>query len=183
MPVINLPPMMKTIIGDLDKRIRKLEQSPDKRPYGEFYDTTNQTASVTTSSFPVAMNTTAEANYMTLAANAITVQRTGVYLITISVQWTNSNPADFDAELWPQLNGVDIPWSNSRFSVPGTHGGVNGHAIGMVSYIQSLTAGQSVSFRWRVESTTVSILSQTGLTSPTRPNIPGVLVTLNEFAW
>lgn len=183
MPVVNVPPMMKTIIGDLDKRIRKLEQSPDKRAYGEFYDTTVQSASVTTSAFTVNINTTAESNYISLASNTITVQRTGVYLVVISAQFYNTAAGDLDAELWPVLNGTDVVWSNSRLSVPGKHGSTNGHTLGTINYIFSMNANNTLFFRWRVEGTTVGILSETGLTTPTRPNIPGVLVTINEIAW
>jgi hypothetical protein len=182
-PVVNTPPELKTIVGDLDKRIRKLEQSPEKRPYAEAYDTTVQTAASATTAYTMSINTLADSNLITLGSNAFTVQRTGVYFIMISIQFYNTDTADSDGEFWLQVDSVDVPWSNSRVSVPGKHGSTSGHILASVNYIAALNAGQSFRFRWEVETTAVGILSETGLISPTRPSIPGVIVTVNEIAW
>ena len=184
MSVVNRDPMLKVMMGDLDKRIRKLEQSPAKRPYGAFYDTTTQTAASATAAYVVAVGSTSESNLISVtSSNRLTVARKGVYLFTATAQFENSGAADLDAELWFAYNGTNVAWSNSIYNVPGKHGSVNGHTIAVITYLQSLNANDYLTLNWKVEGTAVSIVSTTGLTSPTRPNVPGVIITMNEVAW
>jgi hypothetical protein len=179
-----MPPELRTIIGDLDKRVRKLEQSPPKRPYGSFYSDTTQTAASSASVYAVTCNQTALSNFVTVASSSrITVARTGVYNLQFSCQLQNSASADYDAQFWFRHNGVDEPSSNTVISVPSKHGSVHGSAVPAWNYINELNAGDYMELMWWAENSAVTMPAVAALTSPVRPAIPSVIITMCEVAW
>lgn len=42
----------------------------------------------------------------------------GIYKITFSLQYVNTDNVAHDVEVWLQVNGVNVPRSNTRFSIP-----------------------------------------------------------------
>jgi hypothetical protein len=184
MPVINQPPMMKTIMGDLDKRVRKLEQSPSKRPYGSFFSSSTQTAASSASVYAVECSQTALTNFVTVVSSSrVTAARTGVYNMQFSCQLQNSGTHDYDAMFWFRHNGVDEPSSNTVITVPGKHGHTPGSAVAAWNYVNELTAGDYMELMWWVENTAVTMPAVAALTSPVRPAVPSVIVTMVETAW
>jgi len=184
MPVINQEPMMKTIFGDLDKRVRKLEQSPPKRPYGLFYDTTIQTAPSSASVYPVAVGSTLSSNMVSIVSgNRVTVERTGIYNIQFSLQLTNTAAQASSVQIWFRHNTVDEPNSNSAVSVPAKHGSVNGGLIAAWNFLVEMNGGDFIQLYWWNEAATVSMPSVVAPTSPARPAIPSVILSVVEEAW
>lgn len=223
MPVVNLAPMLKTLIDDLDKRIRKLEQPPalefpasstdpvirrdgmvwyrtsDKkfmtqengvvRPIGESkyyaiaYDTTTQTASNSASVYPVSCSVTAEADGVTNSNGLITFPYAGQYNVQFSLQLTNSDSQARLAMFWMRFNGNDIPWTNTQITVPSKHGSYNGSAVPAWNFMVTAAAGDTFQLYWWSGSNLVTITSTTGLTAPTRPNIPGVILSVTQTTW
>jgi hypothetical protein len=183
-PVVNLPPMLKTIIGDLDKRVRKLEQSPPKRPYLSVYDSTTQTAPNSASVYAVTYNNTVDTNFVSIVSNSrITVQRTGVYNIQFSMQLQNSAASDYNVQIWLRKNGSDIADSNTEVTVPGKHAGINGAVVAAWNFLLPLSANDYVQLYWWAENSAVNMPYVAGLSSPTRPAIPSVILTVVEQAW
>jgi hypothetical protein len=184
MPVINTPPELKVIIGDIDKRVRKLEQSPAKRPYGSFYSTATQTAPNSASVYAVECSQTALSNFVTVASSSrVTAARTGVYNLQFSCQLQNSATADYDAMFWFRHNGVDEPSSNTVISVPSKHGSINGSAVAAWNYVNELSSGDYMELMWWAENSAVTMPAVAALTSPTRPAVPSVILTMVETAW
>lgn len=184
MPVVNLPPMLKTIIGDLDKRVRKLEQSPPKRPYLSVYDSTTQTAPNSASVYAVTYNNTVDSNFVSIVSNSrITVARTGVYNIQFSMQLQNSGASDYNAHIWLRKGGVDVADSDTEVTVPGKHGSTNGAIVAAWNFLLPLNANEYVQLYWWAENSAVTMPYVAGLTSPTRPAIPSVILTVVEEAW
>ena len=152
----------------------------DSTPYGAFQDSTDQTAASTTAAYAVTYNTTDFSNGISVASNSrLTVKSYGVYNIQFSLQFVNTDTQIQDVDVWFSKNGTNIANSNSRFSIPNSHGGVDGHLIAALNFWVELNANDYVEIMWRTTSTAVSIQQITTASSPTRPATPSVIVTMN----
>lgn len=153
----------------------------DAVPYGAFQDTTDQTAASTTAAYAITLNTTDYAVGVSIVSSSqITVRSAGVYNIQFSIQFANSNVAIQDVDVWFRKNGTDVAGSNSKFSVPNSHGGTDGHLIAALNFYIQLAAGDYVQLMWSTTSTDVSLEQIPTQTSPTRPSTPSVIVTINK---
>jgi len=153
----------------------------DAVPYGAFQDTTDQTAASTTAAYPVTLNTTDYAVGVAIVSSSqITVRSAGVYNIQFSFQFANTNVAIQDVDVWFRKNGTDIAGSNSKFSVPNSHGGTDGHLIAALNFYLEMAAGDYVQLMWSTTSTDVSLEQLAAQTNPTRPTTPSAIVTINK---
>jgi hypothetical protein len=152
----------------------------DSTPYGAFQDSTDQTAASTTAAYAVTYNTTDFSYGVSVASNSrLTVKSYGIYNIQFSLQFANTDTQIQDVDVWFAKNGTNIANSNSRFSIPSSHGGVDGHLIAAINFWTELQANDYVEIMWRTSSTTVSIQQLPTTTSPTRPATPSAIVTMN----
>lgn len=153
----------------------------DPVPYGAFQDTTDQTAASTTAAYAVTLNTTDYSAGVSVVSNSqITVRTGGVYNIQFSIQLANGNVAIQDVDIWFRKNGTDVTASNSKFSVPNSHGGTDGHLIAALNFYIQLAADDYVQLMWATTSTDVSIEQIPAQTTPTRPATPSAIVTVNK---
>ena len=153
----------------------------DAVPYGAFQDTTDQTAASTTAAYAITLNTTDYAVGVAIVSNSqITVRSAGVYNIQFSIQFANADTQIHDVDVWFRKNGTDVAGSNSKFSVPNSHGGTDGHLIAALNFYIQLAAGDYVQLMWSTTSTDVSIEHLAAQTNPTRPTTPSVIVTVNK---
>ena len=153
----------------------------DPVPYGAFQDTTDQTAASTTAAYAITLNTTDYSAGVSVVSNSqITVRTGGVYNIQFSIQFANGNVAIQDVDIWFRKNGTDVAGSNSKFSVPNSHGGTDGHLIAALNFYIQLAAGDYVQIMWATTSTDVSIEQIPAQTTPTRPSTPSAIVTVNK---
>jgi len=153
----------------------------DAVPYGAFQDSTDQTAASTTAAYAITLNTTDYSVGVSIVSNSqITVRSAGVYNIQFSIQLANTNTQIHDVDIWFRKNGTDVAGSNSKFSVPNSHGGTDGHLIAALNFYIQLAAGDYVQLMWSTTSTDVSIEHLAAQTSPTRPTTPSVIVTVNK---
>jgi len=153
----------------------------DPVPYGAFQDTTDQNAASTTAAYAVTLNTTDYSAGVSVVSNSqITVRTGGVYNIQFSIQLANDNVAIQDVDIWFRKNGTDVAGSNSKFSVPNSHGGTDGHLIAALNFYIQLAAGDYVQIMWATTSTDVSIEHLAAQTTPTRPSTPSAIVTINK---
>jgi hypothetical protein len=154
--------------------------------YGAFYDLDgDQTAANTTTAYVIRVNTTGEANGISLVTNGsylsrITVANAGTYTFIPSIQFVNSDTQIHDVEVWFRKNGTDVSNSNSQFSVPNKHGGINGNLIANVPFTITLAAGDYIELVFAVTDTTVYIHTYPGGTTPTTPGIPGVILSVTS---
>jgi hypothetical protein len=152
----------------------------DSTPYGAFQDSTDQTAASTTTAYAVTYNTTDFSNGISVASNSrITAKSYGIYNFQFSFQFVNTDTQIQDVDVWFSKNGTNITNSNSRFSIPNSHGGVDGHLIAAMNFWVEMQANDYVEIMWRTTSTAVSIQHIPSQTSPTRPATPSAIVTVN----
>jgi hypothetical protein len=154
--------------------------------YASFYDTTNQTAANTTTAYPITCNTPNGADGISLVDDSkITFAHPGRYNIQFSFQFVNtetnaSNPAEVN--IWFRLNGQDVDYSNSRFSIPNKHGFHNGHLIAAMNFIVETTSNNEYAqIMWQTENTTISIETLAAGTTPTTPVTPSVIITAQQI--
>jgi hypothetical protein len=153
----------------------------DAVPYGAFQDTTDQTAASTTAAYAVTFNTTDYAVGVAIVSNSqITVRSAGIYNIQFSFQFANTSVSIQDIDIWFRKNGTDVAGSNSKFSVPNSHGGTDGHLIAALNFYIQLAAGDYVQLMWATTSTNVTLEQLPTQTSPTRPATPSAIVTINK---
>lgn len=152
----------------------------DSTPYGAFQDSTDQTAASTTAAYAVTYNTTDYSNGITVTnSSRLTANSYGIYNVQFSFQFANTDTQIQDVDIWFRKNGTDIANSNSRFSIPNSHGGVDGHLVAAMNFWVELAANDYVEIMWRTSSTLVTIQQIPAQTSPTRPATPSAIVTVS----
>ena len=149
-------------------------------PYGSFYDTTDQTAASTSTAYAITLNTTDLSNGVSVQSSSqITVSQDGVYNVQFSAQLSNADNAPQDIDIWFRKNGTDIANSNTRFGMEKTKGaGDPYHTVGTVNLLIPMDAGDYVQLMWRTSDVDARIEAYAAGTSPTRPAIPSVIVTV-----
>jgi len=127
------------------------------------------------------VNTSQEVTSTTLTGtlpSMVTVDYAGLYNLQFSLQFVNVAVQIHDVDVWFRKNGTDIPASNSRFSIPNRHGGVDGHLIAALNYFLDMDPGDYVEIMWHTDNSDISIQQLPTATSPTRPATPSAIVTM-----
>jgi hypothetical protein len=155
----------------------------DSAPYGAFQDTTDQVAANTTTAYPMTLNTTDYSNGVYVSnSSRMNVRNYGIYNLQFSVQLVNTDSQIHDIDIWFRKNGTNIAGSNSRYSVPNSHGGVDGHLIAALNFFIELNANDYMEIIWATDDVTVSIQQLPTRTSPDTPATPSVIATMQYVA-
>jgi hypothetical protein len=109
----------------------------------------------------------------------ITLQEAGVYNIQFSVQFVNTDSNIHDTDIWLRKNGVDVPDTNSQFSVPNRHGSVDGHLIAALNLFTDAAPNDYVELMWATSDSSTTVQYIAAKSSPTRPATPSVIVTVS----
>ncbi len=151
-------------------------------PYLAVQDTTDQSAASTTTAYAVTFNTTDYSLGTSLSnSSRLNVSYSGLYNLQFSLQFANDNVAIQDVDVWFRKNGTDVASSNSKFSVPNSHGGTDGHLIAALNFYLELAKNDYVEIMWATTSTDVTIEHLATQTSPTRPATPSAIATLQYY--
>lgn len=157
----------------------------DSAPYGAFQDSTDQTASSTTTAYAITYNTTDYSNGVYLSnSSRLNVRNYGIYNIQFSIQFKNTTNDGQDVDIWFRKNGTDVDNSNSRFHLPARRiiGNDPSHLIAAMNFFLEMNAGDYAEIMWSTTSTSVSIEHFGTSTSPTRPAVPSAIVTVSYVA-
>lgn len=103
----------------------------------------------------------------------------GVYNVQFSVQMVNTDANIHDIDIWMRKNGTDVADSNSQFSIPAKHAGIDGHSIGALNLFIDLAANEYVELMWATTDTSTTIQYIGAQTGPIRPATPSVIVTMS----
>lgn len=149
--------------------------------YAIIYDTTTQPGLDGTFSQVVMLNTLVESNNISLVdGSKIKVEYTNVYDIQFSFQYTKSNAADANIDIWLRKNGIDVPFSNTKVTVVGQN---QTHFVPAWNWMLKLNAGEYVEIVWHSDNTAVSLTTIPAQSNPTRPVTPSCIVTINQIAY
>lgn len=90
-----------------------------KRPYGMYASMQIQTMAAASTRYNVTFDVTEDSYEIIKAADNFTfrVQQDGDYLIELSAIFDTTTP-NKHVELWPSINGVNVPRSNTRMLLP-----------------------------------------------------------------
>jgi hypothetical protein len=153
--------------------------------YGAFYDVTTQTISNIAAAHKTPIGNTTISSGVSLSSGNIVVSVTGVYDIQYSIQFTNTDNANHDIYVWLRINNIDLPDSNSEFTIHSRNsnpGGAVGKLIAVTPIVTSLNAGDTVQIMWSTDDIGIAITTFAAQTNPTRPRTPGVIVYVNQIA-
>jgi len=106
----------------------------------------------------------------------------GQYLVTFSLQVSNRSNAVQEFEVWAAYNGTNYPLSNTRFDIPDRKDATTwAHVVPAISGIFTVTnpSTEYLTIKWWASSTDVFLEHYAANTSPTRPAIPSVILTVN----
>ena len=106
----------------------------------------------------------------------------GQYLVTISLQVTNTDNRIKEFELWAKNTGTNYPLSNTRFDVPANKGMASaGHLVANIAGIFTVNdpTTEYLEVAWWSDGANVKLEHYAAGTSPTRPEIPSVITTVN----
>jgi len=106
-------------------------------------------------------------------------QIAGTYNIQFSVQFVNTDNNIHDTNIWMRKNGVDVPDTNSQFSVPNRHGSIDGHLIGALNLFVDLAADEYIELMWATTNASTTIQYIAAQTGPVRPATPSVILTVS----
>jgi len=153
-------------------------------PYNQLTSDQDQTAASVAVAYAVTYNNSVYPDGISIVSNSrITFAQPGIYAITFSIQFKNTNNDLETIDIWFRQNGTDIPASNTRFAIPARK------STGDPSFLVAVTpitvdieaANQYVEIMWRVSNTAVSIehlpavAASPGVT-PAIPATPSVIV-------
>lgn len=149
-------------------------------PFGAWSSDSDQTASSTTAAYAITYDVTDISDSVYLdGTSKLTVTHPGVYNLQFSIQFTNTDTQIHDVDVWVAINGSNVSNTNSRFSVPNSHGGTDGHLIAALNVFLSMQSGDYVELYWATNNTGVRIEYIAAASSPTRPATPSVIATMS----
>ena len=154
-----------------------------QQAYGAWDDTTTQTGSTTVGTV-VTLNTQSISDGITLVdGSKFTVPNTGVYNFQFSAQLKNTDNAQHIVTIWVRKNGTDIPNSATNVTVPARKtSNIYGYLVASWNFFFDLVSNDYVELVWLPASTLVTMETLPQSTTPAYPEIPSIIVTMNQVA-
>lgn len=160
--------------------------SPPGSPgyYGVFYDTSIQTATLTTVAYLVNCTSTSLSNGVTISSGRITVANAGVYNFQFSIQITNSKARLAEITFWVRYNGTDVADSASIIAiptkVPNGYGLGKGLMILSLNQVFNMASTDYIELWWHSDLSGITIETLPATTGPVAPQSPGVIYTMTQ---
>ena len=149
-------------------------------PFGAWSSDSDQVAVSTTAAYAITFDVADIVDSVYLVSGSrMTVTYPGVYNLQFSIQFANTSVQIHDVDVWAAVNGTNLDNSNSKFSVPNSHGGTDGHLIAALNLFLPMQASDYVELYWHTDNTNVLIEHLPAASSPTRPATPSVIATMS----
>jgi hypothetical protein len=168
-------------INRLSNILDGLQMTPPVREfkrarYGQFYDTTTQTAAASNTAYAITFNTTDVSNGVFLGSptSRITVDTEGIYNFLFSIQIDKTSGGTGVFWVWPRINGVDLPDSNSQIRIQGN----DAEQLVTVGYFFELNPNDYVEIMFAVSDTSVQV--EAFPASAFYPSIPSIILTVSN---
>ena len=153
--------------------------------WGSFWDDTSQVASLANTAYAIKLQQvdTASRGTKIISNEQITFDHPGIYSITFSIQFSNTDNSIHDINVWLRKNGTNVSASDSRFSIIARHGSVDGNVIGCVNFVLGLTTNDYLELFWATSNVAAYIHAEAAQTSPfAHPSVPGIICTVVQVA-
>lgn len=149
------------------------------RSYGVFSDSTTQYITQANTPLSWSFNTTEEASGVSVQNNTqITVSKTGVYNLQFSAQVEKSDPGSDDCTIWLRKDGSDVARSATDLTLPANGSKV----VAAWNFVLSMNSGSYAEILWSSADTSMYLFATGSRTSPTRPALPSVILTVTQIA-
>lgn len=113
-----------------------------------------------------------------VSSTQVTFTAAGTYMLSPSIQLSNSAAADHDVTIWFRKNGTNIANSATILTVPKT--GDGGTAVFSLSFFDTVTAGQYIEIMWLPENVAVTV--EAIAAGAIAPAIPSVICPVMRIA-
>ena len=149
--------------------------------YGSFYDMNDQPLIAGTSTAWTFSNRTGASNGVTIESNGNGFSRirfpgTGMYNIMFSTVFSKSNANSDYVDIWFNESGVPIPDSNTRITIAG-----QAETVAAWNFFYDCTdINKYVEVMWYTPSSTIAVDAIPASTSPDRPAMPSIILTVNQ---
>ena len=147
---------------------------PAKRArYGQFYDTTTQTAAAINTAYAVTFNTTDISNgvYRGTPTSRIIVDTEGIYNFQVSMQFDAIAGSNRQVWVWFRKNGTDIANSAMHLNIQNN----NSEVLQAFNLLVDMKAGDYVEVMWEVGNTDARL--QAFAATAIHPAIPSIILT------
>jgi hypothetical protein len=117
-----------------------------------------------------------------VSGSRIKVPCAGQYLVTFTLQVTNRSNTAAEFEVWAKDTGVNYALSNTRFDVPGRKSAsIWSHIVPAITGIFTVDdpTNDYLEVAWWSDNIDIYLEHYAAGTSPTRPAIPSVILTIN----
>lgn len=166
---------IKSLGNAVDFAMLQPAQAYRQKAFGQFLDTTTQTAGVVNTPKEITFNTTAMAVGMSLLAGyQIQPHSPGVYNFQFSIQLDKTSGGVAEFYIWPRLNSVDLPNSCSKVAIQGN----NAEIFSAANFFIDVAAGDVVDFVFAVSDLSVEL--KTFPASGFAPAIPSIILTVSD---
>ena len=177
-----LSPDTDDVTAVLQSEIQALQIAPTRYEpnpvnYGQFYDTTTQTAAAINTAYAMTFNTSSNRYgvYIDPANTShVKVTRPAVYNMQFSLQLDKTSGGVGLFYVWGRINGVDIPNSASQVRIQGN----NAEIFVAANLFVSMSNGDYFQLMWSVDDTSVQILASAA--AAPHPGIPSVILTMTQ---
>ena len=165
-----------------EAEIRGLQMAPARSEpnpvnYGQFYDTTTQTAAAINTAYGIKFNSSANAYgiYVDPANSThIKVTRPAVYNMQFSLQLDKTSGGTGLFWVWGRINGTDIANSASQVRIQGN----NAEIFVAANLFVSMSNGDYFQLMWAVDDTSVQLLTEPA--AGVVPAIPSAIITFTQ---
>ena len=106
----------------------------------------------------------------------ITMAKAGIYNIQFSAQFDKNDSGDDTVQIWLRKNGNNIANSNTEMTLVGN----NGKHVAAWNFVVQASAGDYYEIAWHSADTAVFIKYIVAASTPTRPAIPSVILTVTQ---
>jgi hypothetical protein len=179
---LGLSPDTDDVTAVLQSEIQALQIAPTRYEpnpvnYGQFYDTTTQTAAAINTAYAMTFNTSSNRYgvYIDPANTShIKVTRPAIYNMQFSLQLDKTSGGTGLFYVWGRINGVDIPYSASQVRIQGN----NAEIFVAANLFVSMSNGDYFQLMWSVDDTSVQILASAA--AAPHPGIPSVILTMTQ---
>jgi len=148
--------------------------------YGSFYSTTSQPVVGVGATTLVNFNSTYESNRVSIIGGAgtssrVQIQDAGPFSITFSAQINLTNGTQPKVgDFWFRVNGVDVPQSNTQMTITGK----DYQTVITINFVYTFANNDYFEIAFSSLDTNYRIEALTGLTSPPRPDVPSIILSV-----
>lgn len=147
--------------------------------YGAFFDTSYQLNTIASGVNIMQLNSVFFIDGVTLVSGSrMIVPVSGVYDVQFSAQLVKTQGGVANVDIWVVRNNQNVPYSNTEVTLQGN----NDKIAAARNYFVKADEGDNIQLAWHSSDVHVSIAAYSGLTNPTRPDIPSLIVTVNQIS-